>query len=988
MLKYGLPFVDACILYCKSMFRHTLADYIDAYTAYDDHTIGTEAGDLITSMDSQGIQWLIGENEYKQGFLGGLIGGLSFILSQKHQHLQIVYHRDTENVDKMLATANSSILRGCSDYGVDLEALFKQREALHIRDCVREDVIISLITKVNSIPFNTRSDKKNSNNSKYNFELRNSQRPDKITSGLLNLHQSSVNAMIGAFNNKGVSIKTMDVHHLLRTAKMMIEPDYTTTHWMPRLAGDSPTMIIPSSEAKGISSFFWPLIKNQVILNDGFIPNQKTLQIAGRRFATVYMDIPPQHPQSFNKLLQNINYQYNRLPFRASFMIGSGTQAWYPVKKIAAALLAIGNQNNKKIVKAYKQLEESLANGEQSVVLKAAFTTWSNDQQPQELERRIQALVAALQGWGNCDVLVERGDPVAGFMSTLPALSIDNIGTPSIADVNTAFLLTPLARQRSPWEQGTVLFKTPDGIIWPYMPASPNQEVCIDLFMGIQRSGKSIMANTINVAYALKPGGEGLPYVSIIDVEKSSEGVIQIIQEGLPSDKKDYALHRSLTLTERDGINPFDTPLGCLKPWPYQIDFLINLLTMLATPSERASPYENMSGLCAFAIEESYQYFSPTVNPKYYDRLRDGEIDKALSNYGFNITENTSWWDVVDVLFTHNEESLAIRAQRFAVPLLEDVIQVVTKSHSINQLFNSNEREVMIHREPIVATFTRMLAIAIKQFPNLRVPTQLELGRARIVSFDLFSVSQGTGMELVRRRAVMYMLSRHVLVSRFFVNEDQLQEVPKQYYSYHKIRIREMMDCVKRVFYDEFHYVGSDPMMLKEVERDASICGKHNVHMGLSSQLIDHFSDELINKSTNIFILNVGEQHNVVIKRFELSEAQGFALKRSVNGPSRHGCPFLFIYKMRERRLVQFLLLKSPPEEIWALSTTPHDKVLRRILSERVGVHRAREILAKRFPSGSALQDIEVRINKQDILNDERVESLIQSIAEEILHES
>ena len=81
--------------------------------------------------------------------------------------------------------------------------------------------------------------------------------------------------------------------------------------------------------------------------------------------------------------------------------------------------------------------------------------------------------------------------------------------------------------------------------------------------------GKSVFLNALNFAFVTQAGLSRLPWVSIIDVGPSSSGLITLLQENLPENKKHLAAYHRLRMTEDFAINPFDTPLGCRYPVSY-----------------------------------------------------------------------------------------------------------------------------------------------------------------------------------------------------------------------------------------------------------------------------------------------------------------------------------------------------------------------------------------------------------------------------------
>ena len=71
-------------------------------------------------------------------------------------------------------------------------------------------------------------------------------------------------------------------------------------------------------------------------------------------------------------------------------------------------------------------------------------------------------------------------------------------------------------------------------------------------------------------------------------------------------------------MTPDYAVNPFDTPLGCRKPLPSHKAFLVNLLSLLATPLDVTAPADGVPGLIGRAIDLAYEELSDGNHPRLY----------------------------------------------------------------------------------------------------------------------------------------------------------------------------------------------------------------------------------------------------------------------------------------------------------------------------------------------------------------------------------
>ena len=151
-----------------------------------------------------------------------------------------------------------------------------------------------------------------------------------------------------------------------------------------------------------------------------------------------------------------------------------------------------------------------------------------------KLRRRASTLSQRIEGWGNAKSTMVIGDPLEGVMSSAPGLALTSTANPSLALLGDALMMLPWNRTASPWEQGSVLFRRPDGGIWCYDPAGGRMRpLVVDIFVAPPGAGKSVLANTINIGLCLSPAvmgtnGAKLPLIGKADIGRSAEGFVRL----------------------------------------------------------------------------------------------------------------------------------------------------------------------------------------------------------------------------------------------------------------------------------------------------------------------------------------------------------------------------------------------------------------------------------------------------------------------------
>ncbi|MEI2782209.1 MAG: hypothetical protein V9H25_13520 [Candidatus Competibacter sp.] len=230
-------------------------------------------------------------------------------------------------------------------------------------------------------------------------------------------------------------------------------------------------------------------------------------------------------------------------------------------------------------------------------------------------------------------------------MSTL------NIATRYVAPLAEVLVTLPLFRAASPWRRGALLYRTRDGKLYPYQPGSSEQGTWNELYFARPGSGKSATMNANNLGLVLSSGFRRLPFVRIIDIGPSSEGLIDLLREGLPPDRRHEAQFHALVNGANWAVNPLDTQLGWRQPLPQERAFLVSFLSVLATKPGDREPAEGIADLIGLVLDLAYAHFADEHSPKRYVPEQDAEVDQALVRHAIALDAEPTWWEVVDALF-------------------------------------------------------------------------------------------------------------------------------------------------------------------------------------------------------------------------------------------------------------------------------------------------------------------------------------------------
>lgn len=957
--------------------KQSFASYCKVASSDGPTTLVAEDGSLVSVIRLDGVRYLIGAKEF--GFLVDSVNrSLSAYMSTAGHAMQIVFMRDPEFIKQEIEDSQRPALETMRRLGLDIEELVKERVENLSTYCSSEYCYLTLWTK----PAALSPDELKRDRGDMAAKIKGGNLPFMLDAqylflaipSLRNRHHSFVQAVLSDFKEAGMKLSLLDAHQAVHAMRMSVAPSKTDISWRPALPGDK----IVRRNLKGlpqhdVSDVMWPKLEEQIMAADAQVLTLKTVKIGERYFAPMVMEVYPQQPTAFSKLFRRMAEV--GIPYRVSFMIDPNGLNAMKGKALAAMMLSFSSENNKKIKAAIEALREVENSGVSVVKFRISFCTWAYDEK--QLESRASALARAVQGWGLCDVREVTGDPALGFVSSAVGLTDENCAPAAAAPLDEVAGMLPLMRPASPWETGALLFRSPDGKLLPYQPGSSKQDTWIDLVYAPPGSGKSVLMNVSNLALCLSPGLERLPYIAIIDVGPSSAGLIELLKEALPKDKKHQANYFRLRMSADYAINPFDTQLGCRYPTGPERAFIVTVLTLLATPVGKQEPYNSAADMAGLLVDTVYKIFE--TRPKRYEPYVNELIDRALEEEGFHRESSTSWWDVVDFLFQHDRVHDATIAQRYAVPTLSDL----TLATSVEEVKDIYGRVTVETGETLVEAFNRIISSAVREFPVLSQPTMFDIGDSRVVSIDLDEVARGGGDGADRQTALMYMLARHAAARHFYLIPEVVREMPEAYRPHHSARIQEIREDVKRLCFDEFHRTSSAKAVREQVIRDMREGRKWNVQVTLASQSVDDFDPVMIEFATSVFILKVPnpEAAAKTAAIFKLSDAARVALERDVHGPRRGGGTLLAWFATKDGTALQLFTNTVGPIELWAFSTTVEDVAIRRRLYDIMPSSLARRKLARAYPGGSAKEDVDRR---KALLREDADGSVIDEIVREV----
>lgn len=949
----------------NKVFKTGMYDYcnIEAnnHTDKTKTSLVTKDGALMTVVKVEGTYSLIGNKRFAEN-MTSCLDNLSGILKKPGYKIQFVFNRDPDGAKRLVDRSIDPAIQTLDNLHVDLQDMLSERSELMGNKTSSEACYIVLTTLPGVLDSKTY---KNSLKSRiedvaeFNIGLKSGefgQSMNMAIPALKEIHTGFVNSIVNTMSQI-VQLKPLSAHDALKSMRMEVNLDMTSDNWKASLIGDkiAPRAIQESGRKKDVSHMLNPDIGFQLFNQRPEIheSDASLIKMGNKVIAPLMVDIPSQTAKPFSELFEKIN---DDVPWRFSFTLETGhsqVMSKISTKNGFATFLAMFSGSNRDIKDAASELMELARGGESMIMGYMSFCTWGKDLD--ETNRRKQILAQAASNWGNMDIIEEFGDSISAWCDTIPGMTKRPISTPFPIPLMDAFAMLPLTRPASPWEDGTVSFRTTDNKLFPYSPGSTKQTAWCDIIFAPPGFGKSFFLAAANMALITNPGNRILPRISIIDIGFSSAAFVNLVRSSLPESQKHLAQAFKIENTKDWAINFFDTPLGCQYPLAVDKEFIVNIMSLLLTPAG-SPPVPRLSEIVGKLVDEMYDYFSEENSPKIYSRDTDTEVDSALDTLGFVCEEDDeiSWWQIVSYLHKKGFNSEAGLAQRYAVPTFSDTTTVLSESTNIKDNFG----EAQNSGENMMKYIEGMISSVASDYPIIVGASKFDIGSARICSMDISNVAKGGSAQGNKRVGVMYMLARNVMCKEFYRNSDILHEIPEEYRDYHEALIEADAGVPKKLCMDEFHRTSACPEVRLQAIQDIREGRKFNVHIALLSQMVDDFDSEMIELSNNVFILSKGNAEDTITKikeKFKPSSDAIKDLKKYCTGPGPEGSSMLYLGNIKGGKNVEMIVrLTLGPIERWAYSTTHEDVRLRGRLAKEIGLNNALRILGSEFPGGGA----------------------------------
>lgn len=931
----------------------------------------TKGDDLVSFIEIRGMRRLAGNAEFFQS-CAALYEQFATLIraggESKHT-IEISFRRDPNASHDLVERMYSAHRAGAKYLGAGRNDIIDSQVAQMGGMCARESVYMVLTTHIASLNPHERkrhrsrmaegrrkywdeAGRRGLSDAEADFSQMFVQDPTPTAKSLVADHASALSVLVRFLNRDlnangpGLNAKGLDRHAALWMCRSHIDAAIPPKKWRPVLVGDHVYATRPTGTGDGGHWLPMP-IGNQVVtqsIRESFGSHESAV-LAGWHYASIILEQCAQTDDgwaSFQQLLSDVRKD---LPFGCNFEISPNGISRHKLAETLIAFAGAWGSENKLIHAAWKDLRE-IQRSEPVVSMRVVLTTWAKTDD--ELSSNLAALRSAVESWGSTVVTNETGSPGHAVLATAGGFSSINPAPYIPGPLSDFTKMLPLFRSASPWDDGHLIARTADGVPYPIQFFSDKQPGWGMAVFAPTGRGKSFLMMMMIMGLLMRPIGKDIPLVTVVDVGPSSRLIMDYCRSMLMASNPDLAKKIVSVKIRNDkafAVNLFDTLHGLDMPTQNDIDFQAGIIMMMCSGlGSEGEMYVRR------VIAAAYKRYSrPSRESKYWSSSLDDELNKAVERAGIKIIPNrTRVWDVVDELFRLGFVSESARAQRYAMPILDDLVAA-----SADHTLRDYEQAKTPSGEYLRDVFARQISEAVNSYELLAGVTQYDLGAARAVSLDMEEVvKSSSGDTANNRKAIMYLYGRRLAAQKYFLRWEEIEKmVPDEYRGYLKDQVDATWVAPKFLAFDELHYTGGCAGIRKQLGEDQRVGRKYNLMVLAASQELDDLPSDMLRNCYSFAILGANDATELarVKEVFDLSDAEAASIASHCTG---HG-PFFFRANMNSGIVSQALVSEAGPVARWAFTTSPFDAPLRDRLALKVGSVAASAILAKAFPSGS-----------------------------------
>lgn len=945
-------------------------------------------GGLISAIDLNGLNKIVGAEESKEAH-GIIIDLISNVLSSGSQ-IDWGFSQNGLESEKMLDELFTQQISTANQIGLNVEKQINGSRNILRRYVRPEHNIIYIITPPKPLNDKEHTDKLKKMGGAY-MKTFDQHRPAQSFIGIISHseqlrveHEAVVQTAMERLSRGGYTYKRLSAREIpwaiRRDAGYEIPPKWEAWFWGDDLSFRG----TPEDKPNENKLINWGGLNLGMQMHDNDIMPTGKAGIAkvGKYYvAPLLIEMLPNREKWVTELL---SYIPSHVPFRYRAHIKKNKTGKQQLGEMLARVTDFSKKylpENHSIAQSFNYINDLAERKIESANIAISMCTWHTNEK--QLISNVELIKAKIASWGQAQVMVERGDLMEAVLSTIPAYSTTLFTPDTMESIPNIAKLVPHTRPATPFSTGTTPLRTPTGKLWPVSPISSELPAYIEIIVASSGAGKSVYQNAINRDNNFMLGSTELARHVTIDVGFSGKGTVMSLRSQLPPNRAHEAVYEKLTLSEKHAFNPMDLQLGARTPTPLDRSFIVDFVTMIATPQNRECT-KLMPELVAEVVDAAYDAAFDKEKAKRYEKGINLEIDKVLNMYpevqeeGFWGLRKT-WLKVTDFLFSKGHIREARVAQRYVVPLIPELPSIMAQNANILSRFSMGSDSGIA----LTDEFTTLISAAAKAYPLLTQPTVIDFDSAKYLVLDLNDVTQDQSSQ---QTGIMYSLSAQMGTRDFWLSSEDLMYFRDEYKDYMSVFIQRIRETKLGVTFEEFRRTAKQPRVRSMINRWMAEGRKFGVRVQIVMQQPNHADEEMFGHATMLTLM--GTWNGQMLKQLdsmgvELSETEKDTLLRRVHGATQHGSSMIIRYNLKKSGWgSQLLYLTKSPVELWSSTTTAEDVRVRELVEDLVGdTELSNEVLCTRFPKGTVIDVLEEETRKA-IERGEPEENIYSALAE------
>ena len=937
--------------------------YSDLDCPINNWAFSADGGRLGTIIQIKGLRKYPMSNQYIN-LLDQLAVDLSSFLRHEKHSLQFTYTFDSNHssVERRLKELYSRSYKSMEATGLDLKDIL---DADIQKMAAQYGVVTDLVVCVWTKPVG----KTTSPTTIFPHESNESAKGVYSTS-VLDSHMAITHKLITVLNLLDIDAHLLNLSDALAGVRKRANPT-VNSKWSP----DTEVLSrMPVAKNNGDEVHILPdKLSRQV--TPGFIdvPSFEELHIQDKVMIKSYDALHfARMPETFESMLVRI--ASDDAPVRMTFTITGGAER---LKKFRTNQTLASFASKSAGKSAAKYLASCKEGGRVIVGLQMTASTWVNvpegisnaKKDPKRyreltelLNRNFEKVVTSFENWGESQAFLKNDTPLYCWARNNAGFRSESQAHMSFAPIEDAFRFLPLLKMSPIWTKYAIkVMRTPQNELIPVNRMAPNQSYSFSIIFGQMRSGKSVYLGDCIRSILTFPNISELPYISFIDVGKTSFGTMDMVRDALPENKKNQVVTYVFKNDRENAINPFHLPMGMRVPRSEKRDFLASFLKLLIT-DEVEGVREGTEGVIAHLLDSTYRKFNDLVDnsdAKVYHPGENKTLDRWLEEINYQSSDSTTFWDLFDYFFEQGDYHKAHICQAHASPTLTDFSGVIDSP----DFLAAYSKEKDADRLRLCNTIKNQIYDAQKNYPILTNYSMLNLDEARALAVDLGEVTPA-GTQSPKTTAVMYNIAIDLSVRNFFITEDSIAEIPEKYRHYHQARYNKTKSLPKALYVDELHKAtgrNSNSPIAKQtmqiIEDYVRVFSKNFIEFAVATQMLSDITPSLLNLANIKVILSTSTSgEDEIIEKFKLDPSMAVVLRRLGN-PSKAGSLMLVQNSTDNGDYTHVLYNTVSAESIWAQVSNKIDILVRDGSYKYLPRPVARKALAIRFPGCSAKAD-------------------------------